>query len=131
MTKTFFQPQPIAKSLRANARQLRRDLTQAERVLWGALNRAQLGVKFRRQHPFAPYILDFYCVEKHLAIELDGGQHNEAAHVAYDVGRSAFLEQQGVRVLRFWNNDVLANLAGVVDTVVQQLESFRDSSRGA
>lgn len=98
------------------ARQLRRSATDAERALWQRLRAQQLGVKFRRQVPFGPYVLDFYCLQVRVAVEVDGGQHNADVR---DAARDAFLGEHGIRVLRFWNHDVLQNMAGVV----QQIES--------
>src|SRR5438132_1340293 len=98
------------------ARRLRRNLTDAERSLWQNLRDRQLdGVKFRRQHPVGPYVLDFFCEAHKLAIELDGGQHAET--LQRDSVRSEWLESQGLRVIRFWNNDVLANLPAVLETI--------------
>jgi very-short-patch-repair endonuclease len=89
-------------------------MTDAERKLWHALRNRQLdGLKFRRQHPFGRYVLDFLCEERRLAIELDGGQHTADG----DVSRTAWLSDRGIRVLRFWNNDVLSNLSGVLETI--------------
>lgn len=103
-----------------NARSLRSDMTLAERQLWNALRGKQLhGYRFRRQHPIGPYIADFACIEKSLVIELDGGQHQD--QVEYDERRTAFLQLQGWQVLRFWNNDVLNNLEGVLASVVDAL----------
>ncbi len=103
-----------------NARQLRINMTDAERRLWSALRGRRLeGYKFRRQHPLGVYILDFACVEHRLVIEADGGQH---ADTQYDDRRSAWLESQGWRVIRFWNNDILANTAGVVEVILKALQ---------
>jgi very-short-patch-repair endonuclease len=83
-------------------RQLRRESTDAEAALWSLLRGRRLaGAKFRRQHPCGPYILDFYCAQRHLAIELDGGQHFERAGQAYDGRRSQYLASRGITVLRF------------------------------
>src|SRR5688572_19212850 len=98
------------------ARKLRRDSTDAEKRLWNRLRDRQLdGEKFRRQHPFPPYILDFFCEERMLAIELDGGQHNEPEEQAYDQQRTDYLEKNGVKVIRFWNNEVMQNIEGVLE----------------
>lgn len=102
------------------ARQLRKDLTPAERKLWDALRRDQLGVSFRRQHPIGPYIVDFCCIKKKLVIELDGSQHLE--QVEYDNERTAFLATQGYHVLRFWNNEVQQDLNGVIRRIQLELE---------
>ena len=103
------------------ARQLRREATDAERLLWHHLRRRQLeGCKFRRQEVIGPYIVDFLCLEKRLVVELDGGQHMD--QVDYDRRRSAFLEEQGYRVLRFWNNQVLEEVEGVLEEIRRALD---------
>lgn len=111
---------PVDPTTLSRARELRRASTSAERKLWSALRGKQLlGLKFRRQHPLPPYIVDFYCHEKRLIVELDGGQHNELARTAYDLERTAWLQAQGLRVIRFWNHEVETNLAGVLDAIAQ------------
>ena len=103
----------------ANARRLRRDMTDAEKKLWCKLRDHQLEHQhFRRQFPIGPYITDFCCRRARLIVEVDGGQHADSAP---DARRSAFLRSQGYRVLRFWNNDVLKNIDGVVETIRQCL----------
>ena len=77
-----------------------------------------MGCKFRRQRPIEPYVVSFYCHEARLAIELDGGQHDEPAARARDEERTIFLEARGIRVLRFWNNEVFNNLEGVLQTIL-------------
>jgi very-short-patch-repair endonuclease len=102
------------------ARRLRQSSTEAERRLWSALRDRRLSrYKFRRQHPIGNFIVDFVCTEYRLAIEVDGGQH---ADDTVDARRTDRLQSQGWRVIRFWNNDVLANTAGVVDTILRALE---------
>jgi very-short-patch-repair endonuclease len=86
-------------------------MTNAEWRLWGVLRGGQMGASFRRQHPIGPYFVDFYCAPLKLAIELDGGQHAERQ--GYDNARSAFLGTQGIKVVRYWNNEVMENLDGV------------------
>ncbi|NBR26905.1 MAG: endonuclease domain-containing protein [Betaproteobacteria bacterium] len=104
----------------SNARTLRKNLTDAEKRLWQKINRRQIGAfKFRRQHPIGEYIVDFVCLERHLIVELDGGQH--AAQVAYDDQRTAWLKSRGYRVLRFWNNDVMSNTDGVVEKILEAI----------
>ncbi len=104
------------------ASQLRTNSTDAEKRLWQALRNRQLaGYKFRRQFSIPPYIADFVCLEQRLVIELDGGQHADA--ITYDATRTVFLEQQGFRVLRFWNNDVLGNAEGVLEEILLQARS--------
>ncbi len=97
------------------ARRLRRDLTDAERVLWTRLRRNALGFHFKRQVPLGPYIADFVSQAAHLVVEIDGGQHGGPE----DQRRDADLLARGYRTLRFWNNDMLRNTDGVV-TVIQQ-----------
>ena len=105
----------------ANAQRLRHEMTDAERKLWSALRNRQLdGAKFRRQQPIGPFIADFVCQERRLIIEADGGQHAENAD---DTLRTAFLENKGYRVLRFWNHDILSNLDGVTDLILAALST--------
>jgi very-short-patch-repair endonuclease len=101
------------------ARRLRVDQTDAETVLWNCIRNRQVdGYKFVRQLPIGGYICDFVCREKFLIIEVDGGQHNESAT---DAIRDRRLAEEGYRVLRFWNNDVLGNLEGVLITIQAEL----------
>ena len=103
-----------------NARRLRREQIREEQQLWRALRPGRFaGFKFRRQHPFEPYVLDFYCHELKLAIQVDGGQHNEPAGRVHDARRDAFLVNNGIRTLRFWNNQVLAETEAVLEAVYQ------------
>jgi very-short-patch-repair endonuclease len=109
------------------ARRLRRDATDVERRLWQKLRKAQIdGASFRRQHAAGNYILDFYCPALQLAIELDGGQHAQAA--VRDRRRDEWLAQRGVTVLRFWNSDVTQNLSGVLEVIALKVSELR--SRG-
>ncbi len=102
------------------ARKLRQNQTDAERALWFRLRDRWLnGLKFRRQMPVDRYVVDFCCEAVRLVIELDGGQHVERS--AQDAERTAALEAQGYLVLRFWNDDVLRNLDGVVESIVETL----------
>ncbi len=103
----------------SRARSLRRDATPQEKTLWRALKESFPQVKLRRQVPMGPYIADFVCHSAHLIIELDGGQHAEQQ--GYDAVRSAFLEGEGYRVLRFWNNDVDDHLEGVITKIAEFL----------
>ncbi len=105
------------------AKALRKNSTDAERVLWHRLRAHRFaGYKFRRQQPIGSYIVDFVCFEKGVIIELDGGQH--ATQVTYDAERSAWLQSQGFHVLRFWNHDVLQNLEGVTEVIIEELRRF-------
>jgi very-short-patch-repair endonuclease len=107
------------------ARKLRKNQTDAEKLLWGILrNRQLLGVKFRRQQPVGPYILDFYCYDYKLCIELDGGQHYTNDGQRYDTDRSAFLKTNEIHVVRFTNLDVLQNIDGVLLKIAQEINSL-------
>jgi very-short-patch-repair endonuclease len=96
----------------ARARQLRRDSTVPERILWGALRAGGLArLKFRRQHPIGPFVVDYYCHESRLVVELDGMSHDGRA--SEDARRTEYLQQQGLRVFRVTNDDVLADCEAV------------------
>lgn len=99
------------------ARRLRRDQTAAEAVLWRVLRNHGLGVKFRRQYPVGPYITDFACLECGVVVELDGSQHGTDDGLAYDAERTRYLNAAGFRVARFWNNEVMTNVDGMVQVV--------------
>ena len=101
-------------------RALRKNMTPCEGILWSKLRRSALGVKFRRQHSIGRYIVDFYCVEKRLVIELDGNQHGE--QVEYDARRTKYFESLGIRVYRIWNGEIKRNLNGVLMTIQLILE---------
>jgi very-short-patch-repair endonuclease len=106
-------------SLQGCARELRNNATDVERLLWRRVRNSQLeGVKFRRQQPIETYIVDFISFEKKIVIELDGGQHAESSE--YDEQRSACMRANGFTVVRFWNNDVLENIEGVLEIIRQQ-----------
>ncbi|MBI1907543.1 MAG: endonuclease domain-containing protein [Rhodocyclales bacterium] len=101
------------------ASHLRKTMTDAERKLWRHLRGEQLGAKFRRQHPFQGYVLDFVCFERGLVIEVDGSQHADAA--VKDAVRTDVLERAGFRVLRFWNNEVLTQTDAVLACIAKAL----------
>jgi len=103
---------------RNQARSLRRNMTDAERVLWRELRRNGLGWRFRRQFPIPPYIVDFACLEARLVIEADGGQHNRPGDHDH---RDADLRAHGWRVLRFWNIEILENRGGVLERIAEAL----------
>ena len=106
---------------KGRARKLRENQTDVEGKLWSRLRDRQLsGVKFRRQHPIGPFIVDFYCLERGLIVELDGSQHVQRNTA--DKRRTRFLEGLGYRVLRFWNNDVLSNFDGVLERISEALD---------
>lgn len=104
----------------SNSRQLRHNQTEAEARLWRALRSHQLeDIHFRRQHAIGPYIVDFCAPHQKLVIELDGSQHLDQQE--YDLERTAFLKSMGYRVLRFWNDEVLKNLDGVAQAILEAL----------
>jgi very-short-patch-repair endonuclease len=104
--------------LKPLARNLRRNQTDAEKLLWFHLRNRQLaGTKFKRQTMIGKYIVDFISYEKKLIIELDGGQHNEEEQKQNDDIRTKWFEMKGYQVLRFWNNDVLNNLDAVLEKI--------------
>ncbi|MFZ5880566.1 MAG: endonuclease domain-containing protein [Chloroflexota bacterium] len=103
------------------AGELRKEPTPAERKLWAYLRGDKLGINFRRQHAIGKYIPDFVCIEKKLIVELDGSQHLQ--QVEYDEERTKYLNSLGYKVIRFWNNDVMKNIEGVILAIVQAIEN--------
>jgi len=104
------------------ARELRRRQTETEKALWAKLRNKQLeGVKFRRQQPVGPYVVDFASFERRLIVEIDGGQHNENEARSRDSERTAWLKESGYHVLRFWSNEVLKNMEGVLEVIRRAL----------
>ena len=111
------------KIIKSRARELRKNPTDAERLLWTHLSYRQLGgYRFRRQHPVGGFIVDFVCLEKGLVIELDGGQHQQGAE--YDSGRSERLKALGFRVIRFWNNQVFQETESVKEAILAEILSY-------
>jgi len=101
------------------ARRLRHEQTSAENRLWAELLKFRAdGIKYRRQHPIGDFIVDFICLEKRLIIEIDGGQHNLESERQKDNYRTEWLESEGYKVIRFWNNDVLTNIDGVIAQIL-------------
>src|SRR3990167_2529405 len=112
----MIKPHPLTSLAKA----LRSRQTDAEKQLWMNLRDRQLKLaKFKRQYAVGGYIVDFICIEKKLIIEVDGGQHME--HQRHDATRTAYLNGQGFHVLRFWNNEVLSNLEGVLERMGEYL----------
>lgn len=107
-------------STKHHAIELRKDLTPAERKLWSRIRNGQLGVTFRRQHAIGNYIPDFCSPKAKLVIELDGGQHVEQQE--YDDERTKYLESQGYKVVRFWNNQVLNEIDNVILAILNELD---------
>jgi very-short-patch-repair endonuclease len=110
-------------ALTNTARLLRHNQTDVEQLLWQRLrNRQILNAKFRRQFPIVPFIVDFCCLELKLIIELDGSQHIELAQ--YDSERSNYLAQRGFKVIRFWNNEVIDNIEGVLWKIYRVIQEI-------
>ena len=107
-----------------HARALRRRMTEAEKLMWSKLRGRRFdGIKFKRQKPIAGYIVDFVALDSKLIVEIDGGQHAERA--AADAARTRVLEEAGYHVVRFWNHDVLRNIDGVLEALVQEFDISR------
>ena len=112
------------KASTGTARRLRRNQTDAERTLWFRLRDRRLGGwKFRRQFPVDRFVVDFFCADAHLIVEVDGGQH--AVRAEADAQRTKVLEAMGYLVLRYWNNDVMKNIDGVIEDISTTLEHHR------
>lgn len=111
----------VTNKTRSRAIQLRRNVTEPERLLWSVLCRRQLGgLKFRRQHPIEPYIVDFYCASARLIVELDGESHE--GRQDYDKEREAHLLRLGLKIFRVTNDDVLKNLEGVALAILREAD---------
>jgi very-short-patch-repair endonuclease len=110
----------VSERLRNNAKALRRDMTDAERIIWYNVRAHRFqGASFRRQTPIGPYVVDFICHALRLIVELDGGQHFEPANMVRDARRDSYLTAQGYRVLRFNNHEVMTNKAGVLEMIAE------------
>ncbi len=106
----------------AFARELHSKQTSAETMLWNLLrSRRFLGLKFRRQHAVPPYVLDFYCDELQIAVELDGGQHNEDGETQRDARRAAYLAERNIEVIRYWNHDLMLRTEAVLEDLMTRL----------
>jgi very-short-patch-repair endonuclease len=106
---------------RQRAREMRKNLTAAEKLLWARLRRRNIGVRFRRQYPLLGFFPDFCCIERRLVVEIDGDSHAERSQ--YDTWRSEQLAQRGFRVLRFFNDEVQNNLEGVMEAIWQAVQT--------
>ena len=113
------------QNLSALAKGLRYSETKAEKFLWTLLRAKKLNsVKFRRQAPVGQYVVDFISFEKKLIIEIDGGHHSDEKNQEYDEIRAKWLQSQGFRVIRFWNNDVSSNIDGVITRIKEALDEY-------
>ena len=115
---------PLPEHILCYARSLRKNQTDAEHLIWFLLRgRRFADKKFRRQYPIGNFILDFYCHEIKLAVELDGGQHNEDMNDHYDTARTEWLKQQGIHVVRYWNHDVLQRTEIVLQSLWDEIHN--------
>lgn len=113
---------------RAAAKKLRANTTPHERVLWRALKDLPIdGSHFRRQAPIGPYIVDFFCPAQRLIIEIDGGHHNEDDVAKRDLDRQRWLENEGYRVIRFWNSEIASDLTAVLERIYVELYGSREA----
>lgn len=117
------------KGIYQRARELRNRSTPAEEILWGYLKTKPLGYKFRRQHPYAVYILDFYCHQLKLVIEVEGSIHDKEAIKANDKLRQELLEQDEMTVLRFTNETILTEPESVISQIEQYINSNNESQQ--
>jgi len=104
--------------IRSTVKSLRTNATDAERALWQRLRAKQVRLRFGRQFPIGPYIVDFVCLRAKLIVEIDGGQHGGAR----DATRTDWLEKRDYKILRFWNNDVLGNVDGVLRVITEEID---------
>lgn len=120
--KMFYGAQPY---IFEKAKELRRNMTPAEELLWKRLKGKKLhGFKFRRQHPIAEFIADFYCHSAKLVVEVDGVYHNQKEQRTYDISRDDELGQYGITVIRFWNSEVQNNLRNVLKEIASHLDGI-------
>ncbi len=115
------------ENLKQYSRELRKNMTDAENLLWSKLRLRQLnGCQFNRQRIIGNYIVDFFCLKAKLVIEVDGGQHYSAEARVADLQRDRYMETRGFRVLRFTDTDVLKNIEGVVERIIENIDSFAE-----
>lgn len=112
------------KVLVSRRKELRNNATPAEQILWDYLRGRGLGCKFTRQYSVGPYILDFYCPKLRLAIELDGNQHRKGEVILYDKDRTKYLEGANIRIMRFWNRELIKNPKAVVHKIYKQITNL-------
>lgn len=120
------------KIFKERRRELRRNLTLSEKILWQCLNNKQVeGKKFFRQYGVEPYILDFYCPEARLAIELDGESHLPKDQKVYDVDRTRYLKGNNIAVLRFWNDEIIDDIDCILSKITSAIQNAPLKVRGA
>ena len=116
------------RRLRDRRRELRKNMTDSEILLWDRLRMRKVkGFKFLRQYSVGPYIMDFFCVELRLGVEVDGRFHGSTENIEYDLKRTVFLKEHGVELIRFWNDDILYDVDSVVMRLKQKIASIDNS----
>ena len=121
----MYRTKPI---LTERAKELRKNQTEAEKLLWARLRTVtDDGTKFRRQQPIYDYIVDFVHLDKRLIIEVDGGQHNESQNIIRNNKRTAYLQNQGFHLIRFWDSDMLRNMDGVLEKIRETMAELSPS----
>ena len=127
MGQSYKTASPLSYDLlKEHARKNRKEMTQAEQILWESLRENINSYKFRRQHPIGDYITDFACVTAKIIIEVDGGYHDDPQQQQDDQWRTEFIERNGFRVLRFSNDEVLYNLSAVIKDIKEELTKTED-----
>lgn len=121
--KNIVTGQHVTEYKLERARELRRDMTPAEKILWEELRRDKLGAHFRRQQVIEGFIVDFYCHSANLVIEVDGGIHNEPDQKEYDIERENVLKEMGLKIIHFWNEEVFKNLPAVLNRIQELLNT--------
>ncbi len=114
-----------SKTIFQNAEILRKNMTEPEKIIWEELCKNQLGVRIRRQHPIWKYIADYYCHELKLVIEIDGRIHLRKEEREYDIGREVTLNEFGIEIIRFTNNQIINNAENVVETIKSKIEELK------
>jgi len=116
---------PYNKNLKQRSRQLRKSMTDAERHLWAKIRMKQLkGYQFYRQKPIGDYIVDFFCPRAKLVVEVDGSQHSSDEMAEYDRIRDEHMRNLGLRVLRFTNTEVLTNIEGIIESIIENMQEI-------
>jgi very-short-patch-repair endonuclease len=127
MGQSFKTASPLSYDLlKEHARTNRKEMTQAEQILWESLRENINSYKFRRQHPIGDYIADCVCITAKIIIEVDGEYHNEPQQQQDDLWRTEFLEKNGFRVIRFSNDEVIYNLSAVINHIKEELSKTED-----
>ena len=114
-----------SKTIFQFAEVLRKNMTEAEKIVWERLCKNQLGVRIRRQHPIYKYIADYYCHELKLVIEIDGGIHLSKENREYDINRDITLNEFGIQIIRFTNEEVINNIDKIIEEIKKKIEELK------